>query len=140
MVEFIMLIIILVEQLGNVLIVKGKCSTRVFFYCHVRKIYFFSTTAQRPQPQVSNRHQIDDVDSSQSQTGSLTGSRGAIAAAAAAATNTVSDDLGPLPPGWQQSRTENDRLFFIDHINKRTTWVRQSIGKSPRVVSISSIG
>lgn len=50
------------------------------------------------------------------------GSRGAGAAGAAAAS--VPDELGPLPPGWQQSRTENDRLFFIDHINKKTTWVR----------------
>jgi hypothetical protein len=41
------------------------------------------------------------------------------------ATASVStDELGPLPPGWQMSRSDNDRLFFIDHINKRTTWVK----------------
>ena len=33
------------------------------------------------------------------------------------------DNLGPLPPGWQMSKTDNERVFFIDHINKVTTWV-----------------
>jgi len=49
-------------------------------------------------------------------------------ASAAAAAN-ISDDLGPLPSGWQMSRTENERVFFIDHINKRTTWVDPRTGK-----------
>jgi hypothetical protein len=35
------------------------------------------------------------------------------------------DDLGPLPPGWQMSKADNERPFFIDHINKRTTWVKK---------------
>ena len=52
----------------------------------------------------------------------------AAAAAAAGSTRSLAatgsiDNLGPLPPGWQQSRNENERVFFIDHINKRTTWV-----------------
>jgi hypothetical protein len=50
-------------------------------------------------------------------TSPMTVSRGATASVA-------TDDLGPLPPGWQMSRTDNDRVFFIDHINKRTTWVK----------------
>jgi hypothetical protein len=37
----------------------------------------------------------------------------------------ATDDLGPLPPGWQMSKTDNERPFFIDHINKRTTWVKK---------------
>jgi len=57
-------------------------------------------------------------------TATTSSSRGA-AATVAAATASTSDELGPLPPGWQMSRTENDRLFFIDHISKRTTWVRK---------------
>lgn len=36
---------------------------------------------------------------------------------------TTQDDLGPLPPGWQMSKNDNERTFFIDHLNKRTTWV-----------------
>lgn len=35
------------------------------------------------------------------------------------------DSLGPLPPGWQMSKSDNERTFFIDHINKRTTWVKK---------------
>ena len=50
-------------------------------------------------------------------------SPGGAAAAAVAAAPPITDDLGPLPSGWQMSKTESDRLFFIDHINKRTTWV-----------------
>ena len=30
----------------------------------------------------------------------------------------------PLPPGWTMSRTEGGRVFFIDHNNRTTTWVR----------------
>jgi len=51
-------------------------------------------------------------------TSSMTASRGATAAGS-------TDNLGPLPPGWQMSKTDNDRAFFIDHINKRTTWVKK---------------
>jgi E3 ubiquitin-protein ligase NEDD4 len=28
------------------------------------------------------------------------------------------------------SKTDNDRVFFIDHINKRTTWIDPRTGKS----------
>jgi uncharacterized protein YbdZ (MbtH family) len=35
-----------------------------------------------------------------------------------------------VPAGWQMSKTENERLFFIDHVNKRTTWVRKTNDKN----------
>lgn len=91
-------------------------------HSHWNKIAFSRPTAQSPQPQISNRHQVDDNDSNHSLSVSKGGSRGAAASGVAAVS--VPDELGPLPPGWQQSKTENDRLFFIDHINKKTTWVR----------------
>ncbi|XP_062316129.1 itchy E3 ubiquitin protein ligase a isoform X2 [Osmerus eperlanus] len=31
---------------------------------------------------------------------------------------------GPLPPGWEQRVDQNGRLYFVDHIEKRTTWDR----------------
>ena len=84
-----------------------------------------SATAPRPQPQVGDRRQVvDDVDSNNSSRASLAPSAGSAASIASAATASTTDDLGPLPPGWQMSRTENERMFFIDHINKKTTWVR----------------
>ena len=30
--------------------------------------------------------------------------------------------LGPLPEGWEEKTLKNGKLFFVDHINKRTTW------------------
>ncbi|CAF4376426.1 unnamed protein product, partial [Adineta steineri] len=59
-----------------------------------------------------------------------TGATNAAAAAAviAANSNTV-DDLGPMPAGWQLSKTDNERMFFIDHVNKRTTWIDPRTGK-----------
>ncbi|TRY97411.1 hypothetical protein DNTS_016603 [Danionella cerebrum] len=31
---------------------------------------------------------------------------------------------GPLPPGWEQRVDQNGRMYFVDHIEKRTTWER----------------
>ncbi|XP_028668235.1 E3 ubiquitin-protein ligase Itchy-like [Erpetoichthys calabaricus] len=31
---------------------------------------------------------------------------------------------GPLPPGWEQRVDQNGRVYFVDHIEKRTTWER----------------
>ncbi|KAG7478362.1 hypothetical protein MATL_G00079690 [Megalops atlanticus] len=31
---------------------------------------------------------------------------------------------GPLPPGWEQRVDQNGRVYFVDHIEKRTTWDR----------------
>ncbi|XP_072571537.1 itchy E3 ubiquitin protein ligase a isoform X2 [Paramormyrops kingsleyae] len=30
----------------------------------------------------------------------------------------------PLPPGWEQRVDQNGRVYFVDHIEKRTTWDR----------------
>lgn len=89
-----------------------------------------TTNAARPQPEVSaGRHQIDDGDTNHSHSNTSNASHGAAAAAASRSTSNVTDQLGPLPPGWQMSKTENERMFFIDHINKRTTWVDPRTGK-----------
>uniref|UniRef100_A0A672NHC2 E3 ubiquitin-protein ligase n=1 Tax=Sinocyclocheilus grahami TaxID=75366 RepID=A0A672NHC2_SINGR len=31
---------------------------------------------------------------------------------------------GLLPPGWEQRVDQNDRVYYVDHIEKRTTWER----------------
>ncbi|XP_061795756.1 itchy E3 ubiquitin protein ligase a [Nerophis lumbriciformis] len=31
---------------------------------------------------------------------------------------------GPMPPGWEQRVDPNGRMYFVDHIEKRTTWDR----------------
>uniref|UniRef100_A0A4W4F096 E3 ubiquitin-protein ligase n=1 Tax=Electrophorus electricus TaxID=8005 RepID=A0A4W4F096_ELEEL len=33
-------------------------------------------------------------------------------------------NTGPLPPGWEQRVDQNGRIYFVDHIEKRTTWER----------------
>lgn len=45
-------------------------------------------------------------------------SNGALATAAAAVDNT------PLPSGWEQRFDQNGRIYYVDHINKTTTWIR----------------
>jgi len=32
------------------------------------------------------------------------------------------DKLGPLPPGWEQSRTPQGQTYFLNHNNKSTQW------------------
>jgi len=41
----------------------------------------------------------------------------------------TSPDEPPLPPGWDFSRSDKGRLFFIDHVNKQTTWIDPRTGK-----------
>ena len=84
--------------------------------------YLFRASAvARSQPQVSDRRQIDDMGATSAQSNTAT------AAAAAPSQKptapVVPDELGPLPTGWEKSKNEHGRFFFIDHINKRTTWV-----------------
>ncbi|TVK90425.1 E3 ubiquitin-protein ligase Itchy [Bagarius yarrelli] len=31
---------------------------------------------------------------------------------------------GPLPPGWEQRVDQNGRIYYVDHIEKKTTWER----------------
>ncbi|KAJ2947948.1 hypothetical protein O0L34_g9740 [Tuta absoluta] len=34
----------------------------------------------------------------------------------------MSDDLGPLPAGWEQARTPEGQIYYLNHITKTTTW------------------
>ncbi|CAF0748147.1 unnamed protein product [Rotaria sordida] len=92
------------------------------------------TTAgsQRPQQQVGDRHQIDDMEVNNTRTNTTTSLAATTRTSIASAST---DDLGPLPPGWQKSKTENERAFFIDHINKRTTWIDPRTGKPSPIPS-----
>ncbi|KAJ6661093.1 hypothetical protein lerEdw1_016894, partial [Lerista edwardsae] len=31
---------------------------------------------------------------------------------------------GPLPPGWEQRMDQHGRVYYVDHVEKRTTWDR----------------
>ena len=89
-----------------------------------RSICFRIASASRPQPQTSDRRQIDDMNSTSiSRSSSMTNTAAAASNQRASSSNLPADGFGPLPPGWQMSKNESGRVFFIDHINKRTTWV-----------------
>ncbi|XP_047099111.1 WW domain-containing transcription regulator protein 1 isoform X3 [Schistocerca piceifrons] len=32
------------------------------------------------------------------------------------------DELGPLPPGWEQARTPEGQVYYLNHITRTTTW------------------
>ncbi|XP_045774871.1 transcriptional coactivator YAP1 isoform X2 [Maniola jurtina] len=32
------------------------------------------------------------------------------------------DDLGPLPAGWEQARTPEGQIYYLNHVTKTTTW------------------
>ncbi|CAF0837973.1 unnamed protein product [Didymodactylos carnosus] len=73
-------------------------------------------------PQRSNvgfRRQIDDMEANRA---SISFPSDTANGSPMAAHATALDDI-PLPAGWQMSRSENERVFFIDHINRRTTWI-----------------
>ncbi|XP_075210056.1 transcriptional coactivator yki isoform X2 [Lycorma delicatula] len=35
---------------------------------------------------------------------------------------TALDELGPLPPGWEQARTQEGQVYYLNHITRSTTW------------------
>lgn len=69
---------------------------------------------------------MDEIDRRHPPASTPTGATATTTGPALTATVSTTDDLGPLPSGWQMSKTESGRLFFIDHINKRTTWVGET--------------
>lgn len=34
----------------------------------------------------------------------------------------ASSNLGPLPEGWEQAMTETGEVYFINHIDRTTSW------------------
>ncbi|XP_036388948.1 itchy E3 ubiquitin protein ligase b [Megalops cyprinoides] len=47
-----------------------------------------------------------------------------VASLAPAAPRIPAISTGPLPPGWEQRVDQNGRVYFVDHVEKRTTWDR----------------
>lgn len=45
-----------------------------------------------------------------------------------------------LPPGWEERRTENGRLYYVNHLSRSTQWTKPQLSgktksKTPRVVN-----
>ena len=38
------------------------------------------------------------------------------------AAGVLNGDLGPLPEGWEQALTETGEVYFINHIDRTTSW------------------
>ena len=86
------------------------------------KTFIFSSSSQRPQAQIGDRRQVDDIDRHQTQPSTPTSA--SASGSPLVSTTSSTDELGPLPSGWQMSKNDVGRIFFIDHLNKRTTWVK----------------
>uniref|UniRef100_A0AAZ1X5M0 WW domain-containing protein n=1 Tax=Oreochromis aureus TaxID=47969 RepID=A0AAZ1X5M0_OREAU len=43
---------------------------------------------------------------------------------------------GPLPEGWEQAVTADGEMYYIDHINKTTTWVDPRLGSNSQKASL----
>lgn len=35
---------------------------------------------------------------------------------------TIASHIGPLPDGWEQAVTESGDIYFINHIDRTTSW------------------
>lgn len=44
---------------------------------------------------------------------------------------------GPLPEGWEQAVTADGEVYYIDHINKITTWVDPRLGSTLYKICVS---
>jgi len=53
-------------------------------------------------------------------------------------TSTIANNMGPLPDGWEQAVTESGDLYFINHIDRTTSWndprMRKSRSNTPTSV------
>ena len=45
----------------------------------------------------------------------------------------LGNNLGPLPPGWEEARTHDGKLYYGNHITKSTQW------EDPRITLSQSI-
>lgn len=50
-----------------------------------------------------------------------------------------SEDLGPLPEGWEQGKTDSGEVYYINHVEKKTTWFdpRQQQPQQPQQQQLS---
>ncbi|XP_024885781.1 transcriptional coactivator YAP1-A-like isoform X2 [Temnothorax curvispinosus] len=51
-----------------------------------------------------------------------TAAAASVAAVAAAVESSKSNPLGPLPDGWEQARTAEGEIYFINHQTRTTSW------------------
>jgi len=52
-----------------------------------------------------------------------------VAAVAAAVESSKANPLGPLPDGWEQARTAEGEIYFINHQTRTTSWFDPRIRK-----------
>lgn len=80
----------------------------------------------------SNNESNNRINSASSNNSSLTNNtNGSSGGGAIVQENGVRPRLSEpaLPPGWDFSYSDKGRMFFIDHINKTTTWIDPRTGK-----------
>jgi len=58
-----------------------------------------------------------------------TAAAASVAAVAAAVESSKSNALGPLPDGWEQARTAEGEIYFINHQTRTTSWFDPRIRK-----------
>lgn len=51
----------------------------------------------------------------------------------------INPETGPLPEGWEQAATADGEVYYIDHINKTTTWVNPRLAQkmNPGILSMA---
>lgn len=48
--------------------------------------------------------------------------------------NSLADEFGPLPPGWERRVDQFGRTYYVDHNTRTTTWNRPPINMAPAEV------
>ena len=90
---------------------------------------------QQPQPQVADSHgkgrTTNVAASPNKQAGGVAGvlQNGHQGGLPAVAIPPSSQNLGPLPPGWEQGVTPEGDIYYINHIEKTTSWFDPRIRK-----------
>jgi hypothetical protein len=82
-----------------------------------------AATEQQQQP--TRGRSSSTASRSPANAASATSTTAATTAAGGATSNLV--DNTPLPGGWEQRFDQNGRIYYVDHINKTTTWIRPTV-------------
>ncbi len=69
---------------------------------------------------------------------SSTTSRSPASAATLAASSSNLVDNTPLPSGWEQRFDQNGRIYYVDHINKTTTWIRPTLRAAATIAAAAT--
>ncbi|RMZ94174.1 E3 ubiquitin- ligase Nedd [Brachionus plicatilis] len=116
---------------------RGKLNLMIHFVSSVQNIDQILTENSAQSTQTS-RMSLNPETSSVPENPVSRSRSGSTITNASAASNMNALNNSPLPTGWEQRFDQNGRIYYVDHVNKTTTWIRPALRPTPALTSSNS--